>query len=120
MSRILIVEDEPNILMTMRLCLEKSGYEIQAATTGTEALNQAFSQPPDLVLLDLRLPEMNGFLVLEALRENETTAKIPVIVCSARTQVADKRRVKDLGADDFLEKPFLPSQLLDKVRSYLK
>lgn len=106
--------------MAMRLCLERAGHAVQTATTGTEALNLIFSQPLDLVLLDLRLPEMNGFLVLEALRENEDTAELPVIVCSARTQEADRRRVKELGADDFLEKPFLPSQLLEVVRPYLK
>jgi DNA-binding response OmpR family regulator len=119
MSKILIVEDEQNILMAMRLCLERAGHTVETAVTGTEALNLAFNQSLDLVLLDLRLPEMNGFLVLEALRENESTAKLPVIVCSARTQEADKRKVKGLGADGFLEKPFLPSQLLEKVKPYV-
>lgn len=113
------MEDEQNISTAMRVCLERAGHCVQIAATGTEALNLAFSQPPDLVLLDLRLPEMNGFLVLEALRGNEITSEVPVIVCSARTQEADRRKVKELGADGFLEKPFLPSQLVDVVRSYL-
>ncbi len=116
---ILLVEDEDAILMAMQLYLQRSGYRVIKAQTGPDGLKAAMSERPDLIMLDLLLPEMNGFLVLEALKENPSTADIPVVICSAKTQESDQKRARELGADGFLSKPFTPGQLLAKVKQYL-
>jgi two-component system KDP operon response regulator KdpE len=114
---ILIVEDEPPIRRFLRASLTDEGYRFNEAETGKEALKLAASQPPDLVLLDLGLPDIDG---LEFMRQLRGWSQAPVIVLSARGQEQDKVRALDLGADDYLTKPFGVSELLARIRVALR
>jgi two-component system KDP operon response regulator KdpE len=107
--RILIVDDEPQILRFLEPALEASGYEVLHADTGRKALHLAANSAPDLVLLDLGLPDMDG---KEALSKLRAFCKAPVIVVSARDREAEKIAALDLGADDYVEKPFAIGELL--------
>lgn len=115
MARILLIEDEKNIAVTMQMCLKAAGHTVVHAVDGLAALKVALSEEVDLVLLDLVLPNMSGFLVLEALKEDPRTASLPVIVTSARVTEEDIRRARDLGAQEYLGKPFTPQELIRAV-----
>ena len=114
MSRILVVDDEPQILRALRINLSVRGYEVVTASTGAGALRAAAERPPDVVVLDLGLPDMDGTEVLAGLRGWCTA---PVIVLSARTDSADKVESLDAGADDYVTKPFGMDELLARVRA---
>ena len=117
LGRILIVDDEPQILRFLRPALEASGYEALHAATGREALRLAANLAPDLIILDLGLPDMDGKEVLARARE---FTKAPVIVLSARDREAEKIAALDLGADDYVEKPFAIGELLARMRAALR
>ncbi|MGE5580041.1 MAG: response regulator [Bacillota bacterium] len=117
---ILLVEDDDHIALALRICLELAGYSVEIAVDGVEALEKAFARRPHLVLLDIRLPKMNGHLVLKALREDVRTAAIPVIVTSAVAEVSEVEAAMEEGAQDYLVKPFVPSALVEVVRRYLE
>ena len=110
---ILVVEDEPQVQKFLHASLTAEGYRVLAATTGAEALTLARTHNPDLVLLDLGLPDMDGMAVTTKLRE---WSRKPIIVISARGQEADKVRALDLGADDYLTQPFGTGELLARIR----
>lgn len=112
--RILVVDDEPQILRFLRPALEASGYVVLHAETGASALYQIANAAPDLILLDLGLPDMDGKDVLSKAR-NFTNA--PIIILSARDREAEKIAALDLGADDYVEKPFAIGELLARVRA---
>ena len=112
--RILLVDDEERILNFLMSKLKASGYEVIAAKNGVEALEQVHGQEPDLLVLDLVMPRMNGF---EALKELRLFSTIPVIVLSARNADADKVKGLSLGADDYLEKPFNPDELVARIEA---
>ncbi len=114
MSRILVVDDEPQILRALRINLSVRGYEVVTASTGAGALRAAAERPPDVVVLDLGLPDMDGTEVLAGLRGWCTA---PVIVLSARTDSADKVEALDAGADDYVTKPFGMDEFLARVRA---
>ncbi|MCD2155676.1 response regulator [Rhodococcus cerastii] len=114
MSRILVVDDEPQILRALRINLTVRGYDVVTASTGAGALRAAAERPPDVVILDLGLPDMDGTEVLAGLRGWCTA---PVIVLSARTDSADKVEALDAGADDYVTKPFGMDELLARVRA---
>ena len=114
---ILLVEDEPQMRRFLRVALEGSGYRYLEASTGQEGLNLAVQHRPDVVLLDLGLPDMDGLDLMSRLREWSRT---PVIVISARGQDSDKVGALDVGADDYLTKPFGTSELLARVRVALR
>ena len=114
MSRILVVDDEPQILRALRINLSVRGYEVVTASTGAGALRAAAERPPDVVVLDLGLPDMDGTEVLACLRGWCTA---PVIVLSARTDSADKVEALDAGADDYVTKPFGMDEFLARVRA---
>ncbi len=120
MERILVVDDEKNILLVISKSLEIAGYDVIKAKDGLEAVEKAGEEDPDLILLDLRLPKMNGFLVLEAIKDDEQTTDIPVIVISARSTEEDFERVFSLGACDYLVKPIDQKTLLNAVEKYLE
>jgi len=120
MNRILIVEDEPNILKAIEICMLQAGYEVLIARNGVEAIEKAIDNRPDLILLGLILPKMNGYLVCEALREEDSTKDIPVIIISARAQEEDIKRAKNLGAAEYIIKPFSPDELRNKVKILMK
>lgn len=114
---ILLVEDEKNICDFISTSLSAQDYRISTAHTGKEALPIITSQCPDLILLDLGLPDMDG---MEIIRQVRTWSSVPIIVLSARTQEQEKVRALDLGADDYLTKPIGTSELLARIRTALR
>jgi two-component system, OmpR family, KDP operon response regulator KdpE len=116
-ERILIVDDEPQIRRALRTALTGHGYEVEIAEDGETALALLAARPADALVLDLIMPGIDGF---EVLRETRTWSDIPIIVLSARGQEADKVRALDIGADDYLTKPFGLDELLARVRAVLR
>ncbi|ASW55497.1 response regulator [Plantactinospora sp. KBS50] len=114
MTRILVVDDEPQILRALRINLRARGYDVQVAPDGTSALRAAASQPPDLVVLDLGLPDLDGVEVIRGLRGWTT---VPIIVLSGRAGSEDKVSALDAGADDYVTKPFGVDELLARIRA---
>ena len=112
---VLIVEDEKNIVDILRFNLQRSGYAILEAYDGENGLRQALSASPDLILLDVMLPKLDGFTVLRRLRS--AGSAVPVLMLTARDQVGDKVTGLDAGADDYLTKPFEPRELTACVRA---
>jgi len=112
--RILVVDDEERVLNFLRAKLKGSGYEVLMASNGLEALEQAQAQEPDLIVLDLLMPKMDGF---ETLKELRSFSAVPVIILSAKGADADKIRGLGLGADDYLPKPFNPDELVARVEA---
>ncbi len=115
--QVLLVEDEPQMRRFLRVALEGAGYRYLEAATGQEGLNLAAQHRPQVILLDLGLPDMDGLDVMAHLRE---WCQAPVIVISARGQEADKVKALDIGADDYLTKPFGTSELLARIRVALR
>lgn len=118
-ARILIAEDEPFIVESLSFLLSREGHEVDAVDTGSEALRAVQRRRPDLLLLDIMLPETNGFDVLRRLRAAPGLEELPVMVLTAKGQEADRKRMMELGADDFVTKPFSNRDLLDRVASLL-
>ena len=120
MTRIFVVEDDRDIADLVSLYLTKSGWQPQVFDSGTEALVAIKQAPPDLVILDLMLPGMDGLAVCRALRSDAVTARIPVIMVTARGDETDRIVGLELGADDYLPKPFSPNELVARVRALLR
>lgn len=116
MSKILLVEDEKNIVLGVSICLRSEGMEVTVAVDGADALKKMEEDKPDLVLLDLVMPRLNGLDALQAMKSNPDTKDIPVIVLSARAQEEDIQRAMDLGASDYMAKPFRPVELLAVIQ----
>ncbi|MEV6768065.1 response regulator [Nocardia sp. NPDC051030] len=116
-TKVLVVDDEPQILRALRINLSVRGYEVTTAANGAAALRAAAEKHPDVVVLDLGLPDMDGIQVLEGLRGWSTT---PVIVLSARTDSSDKVEALDAGADDYVTKPFGMDELLARLRAAVR
>lgn len=119
-ERILVVDDDPDILQFVRLNLELDGFEVELAGGGREALEKAAASPPDLMLLDVMMPEIDGLTVLRRMRSDPPTANIPVIVLTARSLAEDRVKGLDLGADDYITKPFDLEELIARVRTVLR
>jgi two-component system KDP operon response regulator KdpE len=115
--RILLVDDEPAIQRSVGLLLRARGYDVQIAGTGGDALAMIAARAPDLVVLDLGLPDLEGTEVCRRIRE---TSQVPIVVLSARGAEADKVNALDLGADDYVTKPFGPDELLARIRVALR
>jgi two-component system, OmpR family, alkaline phosphatase synthesis response regulator PhoP len=113
MKTILIVDDEPKIVQLVRDYLERAGFRVLAAPSGKTALALAHSERPDLVILDLGLPEMDGLDVTRTLRK---TSNVPILMLTARSEETDKLIGLELGADDYITKPFSPRELVARVR----
>ena len=114
MTRVLVVDDEPQLLRALSVNLRARGYDVATAGDGTEALQAAASRPPDVVVLDLGLPDMDGVAVIEGLRG---WSKVPILVLSGRSDSADKVDALDAGADDYVTKPFGMDELLARLRA---
>jgi two-component system, OmpR family, KDP operon response regulator KdpE len=112
-TRVLVVDDEPQILRALRINLRVRDYQVDVASTGTEALEMAAKHPPDLVILDLGLPDLDGVEVIAGLRG---WTKAPIIVLSGRSDSTDKVEALDAGADDYITKPFGVDELLARMR----
>jgi len=120
-QRILVIEDDPDIALSLRLKLERDGgFEVVTAHDGAAGLRLAVDRPPDLVLLDVNLPGMDGFEVCRHLRKEPATASTPVIMLTARIGESDRVAGLDLGADDYITKPFSPKEALARVRAVLR
>jgi DNA-binding response OmpR family regulator len=116
--RVLIIEDEPDLVRGLRDALEFEGFEVLSAGLGREGINQARDRGPDLVLLDLMLPDMNGFSVCEEIRAANPV--IPVIMLTARSQESDKIRGLEVGADDYVTKPFSLGELVARINAIFR
>lgn len=120
MNKIVVVDDEQDILDVLDFNLRKSGYEVLTAATGTAGLELAQTTRPDLVLLDVMLPDISGTEVCRALRESATTREIPIMMLSARSEEIDRVVGFELGADDYVTKPFSIRELNLRVRALLR
>lgn len=117
---ILVVEDEEDILELIRYNLRKAGYSVSTAMTGEDALNLAFSETPDLILLDLMLPGVDGLEVCRRVRQDPRTHGLPIIMVTAKGEESDIVAGLELGADDYITKPFSPKVLSARVQSVLR
>ena len=117
MSKVLVVDDDPGIVKVVRAYLEQDGFRVLVAHDGKKAMQIARNERPDLVILDLMLPEMDGWDVCRALRKE---SDVPVIMLTARVEESDKLIGLELGADDYVTKPFSPRELVARVRSVLR
>jgi DNA-binding response OmpR family regulator len=117
-KRILVIEDEPDIVRGLRDALEFEGFEVLARGTGAEGLVAALDWAPDAVLLDLMLPDDNGYRVCETLRQRDQT--VPIIILTAKAQESDKIRGLDAGADDYVTKPFSVAELIARINAIFR
>ncbi len=115
--RILVVDDDPMVASTVQRVLRPEGYDVEVALGGAQALEQARAHPPDLVVLDLMMPGIDG---LEVCRQLRTGGNLPILMLTARSGTADRVRGLDTGADDYLVKPFAYAELLARVRALLR
>jgi DNA-binding response OmpR family regulator len=116
-ERVLVVDDEPNIVELARMYLEKEGYRVESASDGATALEQIQTHEPALIVLDLMLPELDGF---EVCRRTRAKSDVPIIMLTARDEDVDKIVGLELGADDYLTKPFNPRELVARVKAILR
>src|SRR5215470_8263831 len=119
-TRILIVEDDPDIAELVARYLDKAGFETARATTGDDALKAIAADPPQVVVLDLMLPQVDGLEICRILRSNRATAALPIIMLTARAEESERIVGLELGADDYLAKPFSPGELVARVRALLR
>jgi two-component system phosphate regulon response regulator PhoB len=119
-ERVLVVDDEPDIVALVAYHLAKAGYRVATASSGTDALESARRERPAIIVLDLMLPGMSGYEVLEQLRANEATRDVAVLMLTARREEADRIQGLSLGADDYLTKPFSPQELVLRVGAILR
>jgi DNA-binding response OmpR family regulator len=117
--RILVVDDEPEAVELVEFNLKQAGYAVTTAADGAEALKKARTQAPALILLDVMLPEMDGFEICKTLRLDAATAKVPIIMLTAKAAEIDRVLGLELGADDYLTKPFSPRELVLRVKKIL-
>lgn len=119
-KRILIVDDERDIVETIQFMLESEGFECLLAYDGEDALLKARTENPDLILLDIMLPKINGYQVCRLLKFDEKYKDIPIIMLTAKAQDADKLMGKETGADEYVCKPFVMDDLVRMIREHLK
>jgi len=119
-KKILAVDDEPNILMSIEFILEMEGYEVHTAHDGDEALEVADRVRPDLILLDVNMPRKDGYEMCRILREREDLAATKVIMLTAKGQTLERKKGLEVGADDYVTKPFSAGDLLEKIRAMIE
>ncbi len=118
-EKILIIDDDLDTLRLVGLMLQRQGYQISAATNGQQGLDKAFEEDPDLILLDIMMPDMDGYEVTRRLRRNPSTMETPILMFTAKTQLDDKVIGFEVGANDYLTKPTHPSELQARVKTLL-
>ena len=116
-KKILFIEDEPQQIMMVGMRLEANGYEVVSAMDGEDGLNKAYKERPDLILLDLIMPKLDGFTVCERLKKDPETRGIPIIVITAMEDKEVLERCRALGADDLIGKPFESKDLIRRIKS---
>ena len=114
--QVLIAEDEPNIVESLSFVLAREGFEVEAALDGEAAIDRLRRQLPDLLILDVMLPRLNGFEVLKRVKADPALRALPVIVLTAKGQVQDRRMAEEIGVDGFMTKPFSNREVVDEVR----
>ncbi|MDD5449400.1 MAG: response regulator [Candidatus Omnitrophica bacterium] len=119
-NKILFVDDETDLVTVVTFRLKNAGYEVVTAYDGQEGLDKARSEKPDLIILDLMLPKVNGYKVCKTLKSEDKYKAIPIILFTARAQETDKKMGKEVRADAYIVKPFEPETLLAKIRELLK
>lgn len=120
MARILVAEDDPDIAELLAHYLQRAGFEAELVSSGRDALRRLRKAPPDVLLLDIMLPELDGLEVCRAVRSDPATASIPVIMVTARGEESDRIVGLELGADDYITKPFSPNEVIARVRALLR
>ena len=118
-TRVLVVDDEAYILNILDFSLDSEGFEVVTAANGEEALRAASERRPDLIILDVMMPKIDGFEVCRALKAKKDTKSIPVILLTAKERESDRQKGQEVGADLYMTKPFSPGRLIDAVRSLL-
>ena len=115
-ARVLIAEDEANIAESLRFILGREGYDVACVVDGESALRRLRSDPPDVLMLDVMLPGMNGFEVLKNVRADASLSALPVIILTAKTQAQDRRLAEELGAQAYITKPFSNREVVEQLR----
>ncbi|WP_191061015.1 response regulator transcription factor [Geminicoccus harenae] len=118
-KRILVVDDEPNIVMSLEFLLRKAGFQVETARNGREALDALDREPPDLLLLDVMMPEFDGYAVCERIRQDQRWDRTRIVMLTARGRESERARGLALGADDYVTKPFSTRVLVEQVRTLL-
>jgi DNA-binding response OmpR family regulator len=118
-KRLFVIDDEPDVVELLRTILEAEGMEVSSATDGASAIEQILAEPPDLIILDIMMPELDGFELLKLLRLDSFGANIPVLILSARTEQHDQIEGLQSGANAYICKPFSPRELVRQVRFLL-
>ncbi|MGL6253188.1 MAG: response regulator transcription factor [Billgrantia desiderata] len=119
MAKVLVVDDEPNIVLSLEFLMQQAGFDVDTAEDGEGALAKVEESPPDLILLDISLPGIRGFDVLEQLRLDPRHARLPIIMLTAHGREVEREKGLALGADDYVTKPFSTQALVEKVKSLL-
>jgi DNA-binding response OmpR family regulator len=119
-ERILVIDDDADVVRFVRMSLEREGYEVATALLGNAGLRAALEQPPDLILLDILMPDLDGLELLSRLRVNPSTSSVSVVLLTARTDSSDRVRGLELGADDYITKPFDIEELVARVGAVLR
>jgi DNA-binding response OmpR family regulator len=119
MPRVLVVDDEPNILLSLEFLMQQAGFEVTTAEDAEQAQALISRQVPDLILLDISLPGMSGFDLLEQLRADEATRSLPVVMLTAHGREVEKEKGMALGASDYITKPFSTRELVSRVQTLL-
>ncbi|NYS61340.1 response regulator transcription factor [Vreelandella salicampi] len=119
MANVLVVDDEPNIVLSLEFLMEQAGFQVTTAEDGEQALESVKNAQPDLILLDISLPGISGFDVLEQLRGQPDTASLPIIMLTAHGREVEREKGMALGADDYITKPFSTQTLVEKVKALL-
>lgn len=114
-KRILIVEDEENIIISLQFLLEHAGFDVDTEMNGANALIKILSDPPDVLVLDVMLPELDGFEILQKIRSGSNISKLPILMLTAKGQREDRKNALDYGANKFITKPFSNSEVVDAV-----
>lgn len=115
-TRVLITEDEPNIIESLTFILKRAGYEVSSVLDGEAAVRRLRSDPPDIMILDVMLPRMNGFEILKLIKSDPYLKSLPVMILTAKGQAHDRHRAEEIGADAFVTKPFSNRDIIDKIR----
>lgn len=120
MKKVLIADDDESTQELLKHIVSSAGYDVATASDGQAALKAVLNIRPDLVLLDIMLPEVHGYSVCHQIKSNELLRNIKVIMLSAKSFPADRRQAQEVGADAFLSKPINPSELVDRIKSFLQ
>jgi len=120
LNKVLLIEDNKNIIKVISMLLTDEGFDLKVEKDGVNGVETALEWEPDLILLDIKLPKMNGFLVCETLRDNEKTVDTKIIIVSAKAEEEDIQRGFELGADEYMTKPINPDELLEVINKHLK